>query len=143
MLYPTKKEILEKRPDIDPAMIKIVLSWKKKFMKDWKNATNSNKIMMLRALIYALVVCTHPLLKKPKKEIPKVELGPIYCYEKTEKTIYLEGHNPSIISTLHELAHHFFGDSELEACRWSIWLFKECFPTLYNNLTWKGHQLVK
>lgn len=56
-------------------------------------------------------------------------------------TIFLNG-SLSILSTLHEFGHALEGRSELKACRWSIHLFKQCWPKTFERLTWKGHMLV-
>lgn len=65
----------------------------------------------------------------------------LYTYNPSNKTIYLDHHHPSVISTLHELGHHLYGESELLACRFSVWLFKEGFPRDYAKLKWNGHML--
>lgn len=51
------------------------------------------------------------------------------------------GEHYSILSTLHELGHHLFGASELDACRFSVWLFRAAFPNAYDQLEWDGHTL--
>ena len=66
-----------------------------------------------------------------------------YFYDSKNKTIHIDIHKISIISGLHELAHHLYGKSELKACRWSVWLFKICFPQQYKKLKWSNHLLVK
>lgn len=135
-MYPTKEEILAKNPKINKKIIKATISWKKDLLKNWKKAENKEKIIMLRELLYTLIINLHI-------EAPYVKTGPIYAYEQKTKTIYLDINHPSIISTLHELGHHIYGSSELKACRWSIWLFKECFPNQYKNLEWNKHLLIK
>lgn len=64
-----------------------------------------------------------------------------YAYRPSDQTIMLDHNRPSIISALHELGHHLYGDSELQACRFSVWLFKEAFPKSYAKLRWEGHML--
>lgn len=49
----------------------------------------------------------------------------------------------SIITVLHELGHHFYGESELQACRFSVWLFRAAFPNAYAKLEWEGHTLKR
>lgn len=67
---------------------------------------------------------------------------------------YVRGSSPSInlilsqkplslITLLHELGHHFYGESELQACRFSVWLFREAFPKSYAKLEWDGHVLKR
>lgn len=141
MKYPTKKEILNKRPKIDPTIIKIVMIWKEFFFIYWDKKSNQDK---LEKLIYLIERINLIQAKSPKKlYILKIELGYFYAYNKKLKTICLDRSNPSIISTLHEIGHHLYGNNELKACRWSVWLFKECFPKEYSKLKWKGHLLSK
>jgi hypothetical protein len=66
----------------------------------------------------------------------------IYAYDPVANTILLDHNHPSIVSTLHEFWHSVIGESELEACRFSVWLFKETFPKSYEELKWKGHMLI-
>ena len=63
------------------------------------------------------------------------------CYVPSSKLICLK--DCSIITALHEFAHHLYGSSESIACRWSIWLYAKVFPEKINKLTWKGHMLVR
>lgn len=63
-------------------------------------------------------------------------------YIPSEHTIVLSG-NASIITGLHELAHHLYGSSELMACAFSIKLFSTFFPNARKKLVWDGHMLIK
>jgi hypothetical protein len=137
-MYPTKKEILENPPKIQPETKDIVIQWKKEFIKKWKLFSNAEKIEELNKLINYIETTENA-------KIPKVIIkqGSYYRYSRKTKTIYHNKNRPSIISTLHELAHHFWGDSELNACKWSIHLFKEAFPSMFKELTWEKHLLVK
>jgi len=65
----------------------------------------------------------------------------LYAYNPKDNELMWDEAHPSIISTLHEFAHYRFGGSELTACRFSVWLFKEAFPESYAKLTWDGHML--
>lgn len=47
----------------------------------------------------------------------------------------------SVVTYLHEFAHAW-GYNEREACRWSINLFRKCFPREYSKLIHIGHTLV-
>ena len=133
--YPTKKQILTKPfPIYEKLLIKALIHWKK---NSWKIYKNSDKQSSLTALINTLsyyynnpcFIIFNNKLKSP-------------CYKPNKKTIYMNS-SLSVISTLHEYAHHQFGPSELKACRWSVHLFKTIFPTEYKKLIWKGHLLVK
>ena len=48
----------------------------------------------------------------------------------------------SVVTYLHEFAHAL-GFDEQEACRWSINLFRECFPRQYSRLVHVGHMLIR
>jgi hypothetical protein len=131
-IYPTKEKILKTPYKHLSITLELVNIWKKDFYQTefWKE----NKIKCLEYLIGGL---SH------MRYITNVTIGKKYCYQPNSKTIVLDKNNPSIISTLHEYAHHILGPDELEACRWSVWLFKKCFPNEYAKLTWKGHMLKK
>ena len=48
----------------------------------------------------------------------------------------------SVVTYLHEFAHAR-GMGERGACRWSINLFRRCFPNQYARLVGRGHMLIK
>ena len=48
----------------------------------------------------------------------------------------------SVVTFLHEFAHAL-GHDEQEACRWSINLFRKCFPRQYSRLIHVGHTLIR
>ena len=45
----------------------------------------------------------------------------------------------SVITFLHEWGHVLKGHSEFEACRWSLRLFRRCFPKSWSRLRFEGH----
>ena len=135
-MYPTKKEILEKKPKFRNGTILITNLWKATSMKTWKKDEPWVKIEKLSLLIQALSLIH---LKEP----PKILYQTSYACNKKEKKIYVDYTSPSIISTLHETAHYIFGPNDLKACQWSIWLFKECFPESYKKLIWNKYLLIK
>lgn len=141
-MYPTQKQILQTKPDISKKIIDATLLWKTNHLKRWRDYSTPEKIKNLHTLINILTT-THQKENKNYKKTLKIKNDLIYAYNTDSRTIFLDKNNPSIISTLHELAHHLYGPSELSACRWSVWLFKECFPGLYKKLEWKGHLLTK
>jgi hypothetical protein len=63
-----------------------------------------------------------------------------YC--PATKTITLNGRY-SIVTFLHETAHHLFGPSEYTACAWSLALFKRVFPVSFSHLKWVDHMCFK
>ena len=134
--YPTKEEILTTKPDFEDGIIWRTSVWRYLIMDNWPALDNHEKIMSLQYLIDSL--CYYSKGKRPN-----VEWGDEYSYDTKKKIITLDTMNPSIISTLHEIGHHFKGESELLACQWSVHLFIEIFPDFYRQLQWKGHLLVK
>ncbi len=48
----------------------------------------------------------------------------------------------SVVTFLHEFAHAL-GYGEKAACRWSINLFRKCFPRQYSRLIHMGHMLIR
>jgi len=136
-MYPTKKEILKSKPRFKKKLIEIIQNWKKEFYtQQWSQTQKDKKreyIEILLTTISLIIYNKYPLITHDYI---------IYCYNPKEKKIFL-GKNISIISSLHELAHFLFGSSELKACRWSIWLFKENFPKEFKKLQWEKHTLIK
>ncbi|MCH7700374.1 MAG: hypothetical protein IID37_01685 [Planctomycetes bacterium] len=48
----------------------------------------------------------------------------------------------SVVTYLHEFAHAL-GKDEADACRWSINLFRQCFPRQFSRLIHRGHMLIR
>lgn len=137
-MYPTQKQILTVNPKIKSIIKSATLAWKDEYLKDWKNLSKKEQIDRLKILILWLNWANHK-----RDDNLKIKLGDEYQYDPRRQTIYIDKNHPSIMSTLHELGHHIAGLSELKACRWSVWLFIECFPGLYKNLKWNKHLLIK
>lgn len=137
-MYPKKEEILRDPPKISQETIDIVIEWKKTFMRKWRKSTNAEKINALNKLLYCIQI-----MENSGMPIAKNKQTTCYKYSRKKQTIYHNKNNPSIISSLHELAHHLFGKNELNACRWSIHLFKITFPSAFEKLRWQDHLLVK
>jgi hypothetical protein len=62
-------------------------------------------------------------------------------YSPGEHRITLTG-KLSVVTFLHEFAHAL-GMDEQDACRWSINLFRRCFPKQYSRLIQVGHTLIR
>ncbi len=62
------------------------------------------------------------------------------CYDRGTATIYLCG-RLSVTTLLHEFGHHLLGTDERAVCRWSVNLFRRCFPRQYAKLRHEGHLL--
>ena len=88
-----------------------------------------------------LLTIVDMLLGKNKQV--SIMFGDKYCFLPKDRLIILDHHNPSIISTLHEIGHAKFGPNELKACAWSVQMFQTVFPKAYSKLEWHGHMLKK
>ena len=62
-------------------------------------------------------------------------------YSPGEHRITLTG-KLSVVTFLHEFAHAMQMD-EKDACKWSINLFRRCFPKQYSRLVHVGHTLIR
>ena len=134
LAYPTREEILEGEETVFPPEI---LGGMKSFKKLWRMAAGDEamRLNLLKSMLGGLNEQMHG-------EEVNIERGECYYYQPTTKTIRIP-EKLSIISCLHELGHHLKGASELEACRFSVHLFKQCFPKAFAKLRWDGHMLVK
>ena len=124
--YPTKKEILYEEQRFKPETIKTMKEWK----KDWLINHDDKSV-------YRLLTMLSQIYDKP---LCITNVNTNSYYNPATRTINL--HNTSIITALHEFAHHLYGPSEYKACKWSVWLFKKTFKTAYSKLTWSGHTLI-
>jgi hypothetical protein len=134
-MYPTKKEILKYKIPKKKESLLTMRIWKKDNIKNWKNKTSQEKIRELNKLI-------NNLNKINQGKNLRISETDEYCYNTKEKMIFHDTYHPSIVSSLHELAHHLYGPSELIACAWSIQHFLDIFPKQYKKLQWKGHLLT-
>ena len=135
--YPTKETILEVELKYKPALLSAIKEWKRTVWKEAKDSTPMNRFDALKALV--MIMATH--YNKPVDVHYVPDLASC-CYVPLTKTICMN-RSLSIISTMHEFAHHLYGEDETKACKWSVWLFKKTFPKSYEQLTWEGHMLVR
>lgn len=133
-MYPTKKEILENPPNNIKDDILILEEWKSINYKGWKEKKTIDKHEALYNLINEL-----SKMHGHHCEIQNTDEENYYDNEK--HTINISKNNPSIISALHEFGHHLYGESELKACSYSIWLYKLVFPKMYAKMNFEGHLL--
>jgi hypothetical protein len=136
--YPTQQEIMKTPVKHKKEVIAVVKKWRKEI---WKEKKNDNPREKFNAL-YELITPITQIYNKPVCITwdPEIETG---ChYNALTKTIIVD-RSLSIISTLHELAHHLFGPNEKTACRWSVWLFKKVWPKAFAKLRWEGHLLKR
>lgn len=134
--YPSKEEIMTTPYQLNPEFVTRLAEWRdNEYKKNWKVSDKDGKGILLARLIN--------MLNSNSAYQVKVKYANQYYYQPETQTIYLDRNNPSIVSTLHEFGHNLFGADELVACRFSVWLFKECFPEAFQKLKWKGHMLIK
>lgn len=134
--YPSPEEIMRTEYKHRQEAIDIVTRWK----IDWlaiRKTNEENRQTMLVSLLSQLAEA----YGKPLYEVRFTPDAATARY--LPETWSIELTNTSIITALHELAHHLKGESETTACRWSIWLFKKTFPKSFDKLTWNGHMLTK
>lgn len=135
--YPTKEEIMaEPWPTHKTGLVRNIITWKREV---WKNSKydSSLKAIALHQLVQIMArAYENPCNFTIQENIPSP------CYNPATKTIHMN-ESMSIISTMHEFAHHQFGPDEKKACRWSVHLFRKTFPKAYGQLVWQGHCLVK
>lgn len=136
--YPTKEEILSGLMEPDERVKEIVRDWKHTHYGGW---AEKNRYLQFDAISELLTDLAHDHDPENRLKVSFDRAG--WRYYPAFQTIVGDYESPSIISALHELGHHFYGSSELLACRYSVGLFKECFPASYGKLVWKGHMLVK
>jgi len=140
MKYPTKQQILESKPqfsDEEWSEIKNkVLVWKKVFYdySQYKKSSEYGKTLSIYILLQELI-------KLRKINVCINVISDHFSYNPKLKMINLSHFEPSIISSLHELGHAIHGPSELDACVFSVHLFKDCFPREYKKLIWDNHML--
>jgi hypothetical protein len=132
--YPTKEDILAQKIRFDDELIRVFRRWKE---VSWKTLKDTNKKEALQKLIKELNA-----YYETNAELEFFDGGVSSYYVPSEHRIYLNS-TPSIITALHEFCHHIKGHSELDACVYSINLFKEVFPLAYSRLRWEGHTLKK
>ena len=136
-MYPTKEEILKDEVIFRKETIPTV----KEFKEEWtKTKLTENPTEKKKELLEGLLNTLAIIYKKPLKITFKDNIP--CCYNPRTKTINIDD-SLSIVTTLHEFAHHILGQSEKKACIWSVWLFKKSFPKAYDKLGWNGHMLTK
>ena len=159
-LYPETKEVLEcllnetEFQTIFPEgkeMIKEIKRWKNKEWKDKKDKKDGTKKLAIARLMLNIANKTNkgaslngikldgymPYMDYENQD----EHTEGRSYYAPEERVIVIGGKASIITGLHELAHHIYGDSELKACVFSISLFKIAFPKAFEKLNWEGHML--
>jgi hypothetical protein len=128
---------MAEKPDLKPETIESLRLWKQQHYKNWSSKSKKDKISDLNWLIMTIMKA-----EKSTKDWWSVNTD-FYGWEENSGTFFINKNRPSIISTLHEIGHALHGRSELEACRFSVWLFKIVFPKSHEKLKSEGHLLIQ
>jgi hypothetical protein len=120
--YPTSAQIMRKPRKFRPGTIRVVLEWKREFAGNLREPQSLQELCGRLADHYG-----NPL--RAVKFDPTCWIGPHYT--PATRTITLT--NGSIVSAMHEVGHHLFGRSELQACRFSVWLYKRTFSRSFGR----------
>lgn len=136
--YPSPEEIMNPIVAFKPVTVNAVMDWKLNFFPNWNTKSNEEKLTALEYLIQKLCVVYG-------ENVGVNKYSDRFSFSGDENTINLDKENPSIVSTLHEFRHKINGSSEASACRWSVQLFKKCFPKSFDKLMFKPgtHLLIR
>jgi len=106
----------------------------------WGGSTKSRKEKFRQLNRSIAVACG---IESPKLLFGRLDAGGTGAshYNPRDHRILLDG-KLSVVTFLHEFGHAL-GYGEREACRWSINLFRKCFPRQYSRLIHVGHMLVR
>ena len=137
--YPaTVIEVLDDGIEFKAATLEIVQAFAK--TKPWSGSLNARmrKFLTLNQMLAEVEGIDVPELIF--KQINGGSSGGSY-YEPGRHRIVLTG-KLSVVTLLHECGHAL-GMDEQGACRWSINLFRICFPRQFSRLVHVGHTLVR
>lgn len=138
-MYPKKEEIMRTPHLHKPSVLTAVRRWKRSEWYPVRGRGDEDKAHAIRVLVRRIA----NIYEKPVNVVmEETRPGTSPYYDFRAETIHMNG-SVSIISALHELAHHLFGEDETKACIWSVWLFKKTFARSFEKLAWQGHMLVK
>jgi len=133
--YPaTVQEILDDTMKFKPAVLRAVRAYSKS--RPWRGTLEERR-QKIRALYAALAIAySIPTPTLVFGDNGEGDSGRS-CAIPAMGTVILRGKN-SCISAFHEF-HHLLDNSEREACRWSLNLFRRCFPRSWAHLRFEGH----
>lgn len=130
--YPTTvAEILDDRLTFKPAALRAVRELSR--AKPWRGSRQERLAKLQR--------CAAALASAYGIDCPAIQVyrGPD-GYQPRTNTIYLNA-RLSVVTFLHEFGHAR-GFDERQTCRWSVNLFRRCFPRSYARCQHVGHTLV-
>ena len=137
--YPeTVIEVIDSRMRFRPATLRVVRAFASS--KPWSGSLEKRKEKFIRL--------NHDLAEAygiPEPELHFQQMDGSSSggshYLPSPHRIVLSG-RLSVVTYLHELAHAL-GKDETDACKWSINLFRECFPQQFSRLIHRGHMLIR
>ena len=133
--YPaTVNEVLNDRATYNPAALRAVREFARS--KPWRGSHTARVVKfqtLHRALSNAYAIV------QPELRFEPLNRGSSY-YQPGTNAIVLCG-RLSVVTYLHEFGHAR-GFDERQTCRWSINLFRRCFPRSYASCRHDGHMLV-
>jgi hypothetical protein len=129
-LYPTADEVLA-APELTyrPEVVRFVFAWK----REWQGRRRTPDA--IGALLRGLA------------DVYQTPVDVTFMSGASDSAdlrghITLNADHLSVITALHEFAHHRFGASEMKACRWSVQLFRKTFPRTFARGRFVGHVFV-
>ena len=137
--YPaTVVELLDDQMSYSNALLQAVKEFAE--LKPWQGSSKSRQ-EKFRQLNRSMAEAYR--IEPPKLVFGRLDGGStgMSNYRPRDHRIVLVG-KLSVITFLHEFGHAL-GYGEREACRWSINLFRKCFPRQYSRLIHVGHTLVR
>jgi hypothetical protein len=135
--YPkTIAEILDPQMTFKPEALRAVRRFAKS--KPWQG-TYAERLDKFETLLADLSSCYG--IQPPTLSVDGCEDGDSgrSCFIPAVNTIILRGHL-SVVTFLHEF-EHVLGKDEREACRWSVNLFRRCFPKSWAKCEFDGHMI--
>lgn len=130
--YPaTVAEVLDDRITYRPQALAAVRRLAR--AKPWRG-TPTERFAKLQA-------CLRELAAAYGIDCPRLMIGSVDCYVPAANLIQLTP-GLSVVTLLHEFGHAR-GFDERQTCRWSINLFRRCFPRSFAACRQDGHCLVR
>lgn len=133
-MYPTPAQILARPVRFRPGTLELLSAWRQRYRGQLRTPDAVTRLLEALALLHDRPVAV---------TFVRGHAALVDAYDPWTQTIALNRDRLSVVTALHEFAHHLYGPSELRACRWSVWLFRATFPRTYARLTWRGHLLVR
>ena len=132
--YPaTVREVLDDRMTFKPAALAAVRALARS--RPWRGTPAERRQKLERCLD---ALSTAYGVRRPALHVAVP--GTVDRYSPSTHAIYLSG-RMSVVTFLHEFGHAL-GKDERQTCRWSINLFRRCFPRSYARCRHQNHMLV-